>query len=349
MNGLSLSKQASKQARVDYIDLFRAFGIILMIMGHITFGGVFNKFIHAFHMPMFFFISGWFYKRKEDILIGEIILRKAKTLLLPYLCFGAIVWLLCLMIIPEYRQLSTLYYFLFENTYAIPVAILNNLVSPIPGALWFLTAIFLTEVIYVMLDRWLGCNWKLHISVVLLVIVGMLIAKILPFRLPWAMDAAFVGVGFFHIARVSRGTKAEKLLNLKLWQALVLGAVISASIMALPRINMRTGLYGWYISFWVNALGAIVAGWNLTRYTEKLLNHGIVLERICEWLKGIGKNSIVYLCLNQITILAVMIVIEKNGFHGFVSKILNLILTMAILFGFEKLICNTKLKILIGK
>ena len=42
---------------MDYIDIYRAFGIILMVMGHIGFGGKFDKFIHAFHMPMFFFIS----------------------------------------------------------------------------------------------------------------------------------------------------------------------------------------------------------------------------------------------------------------------------------------------------
>ena len=51
-----------RKSRMDYIDLYRAFGIILMVMGHIGFGGKFDKFIHAFHMPMFFFISGFFYK-----------------------------------------------------------------------------------------------------------------------------------------------------------------------------------------------------------------------------------------------------------------------------------------------
>lgn len=49
-----------RKSRMDYIDIYRAFGIILMVMGHIGFGGKFDKFIHAFHMPMFFFISGFF-------------------------------------------------------------------------------------------------------------------------------------------------------------------------------------------------------------------------------------------------------------------------------------------------
>lgn len=46
--------------RVDYIDIFRGIGILLMVMGHTnSFGGYFNKFIHAFHVPMFFVIAGW--------------------------------------------------------------------------------------------------------------------------------------------------------------------------------------------------------------------------------------------------------------------------------------------------
>ena len=64
-----------EKSRVEYIDLFRAIGIILMIMGHIKFGSHFDKWIHAFHMPMFFFISGWFYRRKDSVgneIIGKI-------------------------------------------------------------------------------------------------------------------------------------------------------------------------------------------------------------------------------------------------------------------------------------
>ena len=54
----------SHAERLDYIDIFRALGIILMVMGHIGFGSKFDKFIHAFHMPMFFWISGFFHKKE---------------------------------------------------------------------------------------------------------------------------------------------------------------------------------------------------------------------------------------------------------------------------------------------
>ena len=345
MNGKTLLKQT----RVEYIDLFRAFGIILMVMGHIKYGSAFDKWIHAFHMPMFFFVSGWFYKSNDLIPTGKILLRKAKSLLLPYLYFEIIVWFLCMIIIPEYRSVTALYYMFFENTYAIPIEINNGIVSPIPGAMWFLTALFFCEIFYIMLDKTLGCTWKQHMSIIILVIFGMIAPKFLPFRLPWALDAAFVGIGFFHVARIVKGTKAERLLDLKLWQSLVLGVVISISIMIFPNINMRTGSYGWYLPFWINALGSIVVGWNLVKCIEQGLQHSVLLKKISQWLKGIGKNSIAYLCLNQIVILSLMILMNMIGITGLLSKILILILTMAMLFGLEKLICNTRLKVLIGR
>lgn len=78
-----------RKSRMDYIDIYRAFGIILMVMGHIGFGGKFDKFIHAFHMPMFFFISVFFYKEKY-IDIKKYAVDKAKKLLTPYFVFGGV-------------------------------------------------------------------------------------------------------------------------------------------------------------------------------------------------------------------------------------------------------------------
>ncbi len=344
-----VGQSVDRQERLEYIDLFRAFGILCMIMGHIHFGSVFDKWIHAFHMPMFFFISGWFFKNDRRVPYSSLVLRKAKKLLRPYLIFEFALWFVCMIFLKEYRSAQAIGHILWENTYKIPVESGVSGISPVPGAMWFLTAIFLAEAIYLLLDQVLGCNWKLHTAVILLVIIGMLSPAVLPFRLPWAADAAMVGIGFFHLARMVRGSRAEDLLHLKLWQALALGLLISVSIMLCPKINMRTGSYGWYLPFWVNAAGAIAAGWNLSRYLETALRKSRLLSSVSCWLKGVGKNSIVYLCLNQICILLVVKVLSDLGIRGAASKILILLLTMLLLFCFEKLICSTKLRVIIGK
>lgn len=240
-------------------------------------------------------------------------------------------------------------YIFTENTYKIPIESGTFGISPIPGAMWFLTTIFFIEAIYIVLDRLLNNKWQLHFAVVILVAFGMVAPTILRFRLPWALDASFVGIGFFHFARVIHGTKAEMILNLRLWQAVLIGFVFSCLIMICPKINMRTGSYGWYLPLWINTLGAIVAGWNLAKYMEHLLMHGKTLRVIFEWIKVIGRNSIVYLCLNQVIILLITKLLDMIAVNGIIAKLPVLILTIIFLFGFEKLICNTRLKIIIGR
>ena len=39
---------------MKYIDILRGIGIIIMVSGHIGFGGKFDRYIHTFHMPLFF-------------------------------------------------------------------------------------------------------------------------------------------------------------------------------------------------------------------------------------------------------------------------------------------------------
>ena len=59
-----------------------------MVMGHIGYGQVFDKFIHAFHMPMFFLISGALFKKTNQYSTGQYIRKKSKSLLLPYVVLG---------------------------------------------------------------------------------------------------------------------------------------------------------------------------------------------------------------------------------------------------------------------
>ena len=53
--------------RITHIDIFKGIGILFMVMGHIGFSSIFDKWIHAFHMPMFFFISGYLSKNISEL------------------------------------------------------------------------------------------------------------------------------------------------------------------------------------------------------------------------------------------------------------------------------------------
>ena len=336
-----------RQNRINSVDLFRAFGILVMIMGHVGFGGLFHKWSHAFHMPMFFFISGWFYKQ-EASLQGRL-LRKAKGLLVPYLLIGAAEFLCLIPFFEEYRGWKFFYSWLVENTDPISVELGARAYSPVPGAMWFLTSLFLCEAVYAILDRYAGDSFLLHILVLGGAVFGMMGRTVFSFRFPWALDAGLVGMGFYHIARVWKKTGSYRLLELKAWQSLLSGVFFSILIIFSPWINMRRGGYGIYPLFVCNAMGAIAAGWNLSRHFGEFCSRNRLLSWFSSYLSDIGRNSIVYLCLNQIVIMGIDILLAGTGIGFEQSKIVCLILTMGVLFLLEKGICNTRLRFLVGR
>ena len=73
------------QKRIGYIDIARGIGILLVILGHNDFVYI-SKFayqvIYSFHMPLFFFLSGYFID--TSISFGTFTLKRFNALLKPY-------------------------------------------------------------------------------------------------------------------------------------------------------------------------------------------------------------------------------------------------------------------------
>lgn len=228
---------------------------------------------------------------------------------------------------------------LFDNTKELPIA----------GALWFLTALFWAETIYFLIMKFVKNNILQHIIVAAIALFGCFAAKILPFRLPWALDASFVGIGLMHIGSLIKNNMDNKfinaLFNLKIpvWFVLAAGTVVL--IFVNGYINMRLGKYAFVPLFWITLLLSVIVGINLSKYVNKL-----PIKKFNSALIYCGKNSIVFVCLNQFVILLVGRLI--NMIEGIPSRLAETIifaLSAAILYCLTYIITNTKLKALIGR
>ena len=186
------SKNTKK--RVAWIDGVKSIGILAMIAGHICSSGtLFDKLIHVWHMPIFFFLSGYLfsenhYKKAYRHYIG----KKVKSLLFPYFGCAALYFLIWILKYhPDVEDIKKCIISIFwVNT--------NNGL-PIANAIWFLTALFLCDTLFATIYFIIKSA-----NICCLIGVGVAVSTSLAFPpqgicLPWGGNAAVVGVGFYAI------------------------------------------------------------------------------------------------------------------------------------------------------
>lgn len=332
-----------QKKRIGFVDVIRGLAIIIMIMGHLDFGYYFDYYIHSFHMPIWFFIAGWFYR--GDKLSFSLVERKARRLILPYLIWGILhypAWLFLNMRASD--RLEPLINLFWINT---------NLIMPIAGALWFLTCLFFSELIFSFIQTYITHKVIKIFCFITLGLMGYGIPMVLHIRLPWAVDVAFVSIGFILMGYLMKHYKnncfINKMLNLNLLETILLGGINAVGIFSNGYINLRKGEYSCFILFWLNATLAIIIFWNMSRLIDKKYRNSFVIDEI----KFIGKNSMVYLILNQLLVLIIHKVINRIGmsniFSIYLLKVIGLLIILLILHYTTLVLNKKKFSFLIGK
>ena len=329
--------------RIAYIDLFRAFGIICMVMGHIGFGTYFDHYIHAYHMPMFYFVSGFFFKDK-DVSYLSYVKKKATTLLIPYVFWG--IFHMVLDYLKTGCSLTALksaaFHLVWENTDHLPIA----------GALWFLTSIFFADIIYLAIYRGFKRTLLRSSVLVILSILGCVWTLVIPFRLPWALDTALAGLGFYYMGYLYRTYLRNRVFT---WLGncpmliLIVGLLVNGVlIFCNGYVNMREGTYALIPLTYINAFSSCVLYWNVTARVDTF-SLPLWGDRIKSCFIMIGKESIVFLVTNQIVILILNKVVSVFYLPKFVAKLFVLFISMLVMYGLALFFTKTSFSILIGK
>lgn len=121
--------------RIEYIDIAKGLGMILVVIGHCINGKTFSgTWINSFHMPLFFILSGLCFSEKKYPVFLPFLKKRVKTLLLPCIYFSILV-----------TSLSTLTHGKFTFQRLID--------QTLPGALWFVFILFLTEILYYFIQK----------------------------------------------------------------------------------------------------------------------------------------------------------------------------------------------------
>lgn len=331
------------EQRIEWIDIAKGLGMILVIMGHSYVPEYFNEYLLSFHMPLFFLISGYLFYSKKNQKICEFIQNKARTLLIPYFVFSFasyIEWAIVeKCVIGKFEDISYIKPFvgIFYSNNVNDFMIFN-------GVLWFITCLFVVEVMYFILNKYINTNKGKIKTLVLFALLGYLDSLYMPIRLPWGVDLALTGIAFYGLGNLLKGC-IDRMFGIKLMNKLILiiaGLIISIVFSHLNDVvYMYENQYGNFFAFYFSALSGIL--------TVVLISMTIKKSKI---LSYIGKNTVIILALHGkiILYLGSLIKILLNGqIYG--SWFWSIILTVVSLIGSVPFIyiINRYLPFVLGK
>ncbi|MCI8983228.1 MAG: acyltransferase family protein [Hungatella sp.] len=332
-------ESGNTKKRIEYLDVAKGIAMIGVIIAH--FGGIpflLNRICFSFHMPLFFLISGYFFKKGDMNLLLK---RKAYQLLRPYVItsmvviFSSIFWngIIKNETITVGRNiLEWLWAFFYGsgNPYNSPYWIKEI------GAIWFLPALFFSLLI---LGFCLNKKYSL-VWIVLLMWVGSYTRDVL--WLPFSIQAALVALGYLYIGyNVREYNILEKLIA----SPVIVGAAFVLWVLYIlcdgGRVYIVQGYFanGIYYETFFSSVAAFCVIW-IAYIISKKSN---LVER---FLKFIGQNSLIIMCAHLVELntfpwwLLVDRLSRWGVSHGWIITILiclKTIFAVTIVIGFKRL------------
>lgn len=175
-----------KIVRLNQFDILKGIGIILVMFGHAISGSGFaHNLIYGFHMPLFFFCSGFFFKDKS---LKESTIKDVKGLLIPWATFCCVLILCSFMLHflsngpgPRFQPLDENCYILYRT-------------------IWFLVCLFFVRLFYRLIAKL--CN-NMIVNILCLGWYFLSFAlKCCNINIPFFIDSALAMLLFFHLGRV---------------------------------------------------------------------------------------------------------------------------------------------------
>lgn len=185
---------------ITWVDNLKGIGIILVVLGHMLPGKMLASFIYSFHMPLFFFLSG--YLTKERI-FKENFKSKFRSLMMPYIIAAILSFPIGILIAKVFNQDDSILRHVGQIFY------LNGDVGW-NTPLWFLVVLFITECIFSIVKKsWMSVSFICLFSIIL----GLFVFNN-NMVLPFGIHIVFFVIPFYSFGIVLKKTNILERINL---------------------------------------------------------------------------------------------------------------------------------------
>lgn len=228
--------------RLAHVDTMKAIGIVLVVAGHSPgLSAMAKSFIYAFHMPLFFFISGLLLPERKLSASGrEHLASLWRGLGVPYLFFFALSYLYWL---PAHglTARASRYEELAWWEPLIGVAIGNGDALFVNVTLWFFTCLFTASLIFFWARKRFSPAF-LFVAFNLAAFAFTLAHDRSWMRLPWGLDNAIIALAFYSTGHVFRAWQTRIVEKTPTPTALTLALTAAAGLAWLAAFNGETDL-----------------------------------------------------------------------------------------------------------
>lgn len=287
------------------LDVSKGLGILCIVLSHVTTDGDrLRYFLFAFHVPLFFLLSGYFFKAD---------MKKVCHRIIKYLAVYIILSVLDIIVLyffnPQLLNLKTV----AEGFLGLDSQMIFN--SP----KWFLLTLLGVQIIALFilkLERAAQVVWVISFGV-----VGYIL------RYPWrgCLWACFVAMIFFYGGYILKETKGlQKIMNffsdkIKMFLAIFMSIIVWGLGNYNGMVSMQKLIYGRYILFYVNAYIGIFS----------VLFFGFALSN-SKLLKFLGENTFVIFLTHYYLVRGVGPRIFTDLYGCFIGEIILVVITVII-------------------
>lgn len=280
--------------RADYLDIAKGIGIILVIIGHSrVYKPIFN-FIYAFHMPLFFIISGCLYNREKWTNLGfkALVCKKFEVYIIPYFVLSFINLLINMpieyhngirgidLLISSIKHIFWIFYSASEG---------NR--TPYCSPLWFLTTIFLSNSFLYFIFKVNDKNKRLFIFLLFTLLCTYLsINHVFSFigYMPWHIESALIGTVFMYVGYLIKELDLLFTKNINIWGVAFLIVVGYYAVTSNGTVGMAVNQMSNPVLFYI---GAIFLSYALLWICANIIKSN-------RFLSYFGKNTIIVLGFN---------------------------------------------------
>ena len=289
------------------MTILKALGIIFVVMGHKD--DPFSWFpAYSFHMALFFFVSGYFYKEKYENNILLYITRKIKKTIPLYFSFN-----LFYMIVT----------FILYKKYKILLGSLPNLkaffITPFTSgnqfelylAAWFILALLIIQIVFIVMYKCIKkINENIHVHLLIFFVIGIIgtyIAKYVEFTnrpLILILIRTCFGLFFYYLGFYYKQNESRNIFSSAgLLTALIIQVIVLKNFINIPYYVVEGKFDGHVILPYVTSVTGIYVYLFLSKALSKFLKDNDILYKIGDNTLSIMINHIfVFFIVNYVII-----------------------------------------------